>query len=305
MNRDEQWPWLGFAIEEALRLGVTSADVILGYATPEILVAQLPHEITTALLARSLASGAMSPASVLESVPPAVLAEHIESEILWRCLADAAASHQLTEKGARASEEGKRWIASILERGLSSKLIAPADVVRYIPPAEFVRDAPLTVVAEMIRAGLMKGNFDPALVLAHLTPKVIAEHLQVALAWSCIAEAVSKQLEVGDVAAAKTAEAAQPQKTEGKQPATGTTEKSALKGVVPQQRGDEKTDSHRVAVAPRKDALGGAKIEAVAPKRAAATSAPQKSDANPWTTADDLEVLDEQPLPPPPAIQKR
>ncbi len=206
--RDQHWPWLGFALEEALRHGVAEAHDVVVHATPEILVAQLPRDVTTQLLSRALDAGALSPASILETAPPLLLAEHLEPEVLWHCLADAAArAQQISAQNGSASDGGKRWLASILQRALDQALLTPADLLRFVPPAEFVRDAPLAVVAEIIRTGLNKGAFNPDLVLVHLTPKVIAENLQPRLAWQCIAEAATNKFELHHEAAAAPAPA--------------------------------------------------------------------------------------------------
>ncbi len=196
-HKDQHWPWLGFALEEALRFLVVEASDVVIYATPEVLVAQLPREVTTQLLSTALDAGAMTPATILETAPPALLAEHLEPEVLWHCLADAGARAQLSAKGGAATDGGKRWLASILQRALDQQLLSPADLLRFVPPAEFVRDAPLAVVAEIIRTGLTRGAFNPDLVLVHLTPKVIAENLQPMLAWSCIVDAVTRKFELG------------------------------------------------------------------------------------------------------------
>jgi len=50
---------------------------MLAHATPEVLVAQLPRELTSQLIAGALKTGRLTPESVLEVAPPAVLAEHL------------------------------------------------------------------------------------------------------------------------------------------------------------------------------------------------------------------------------------
>src|SRR5262245_49234473 len=104
-------PWLGFALEEALKQGVTDANELLRHANPEVLVTQLPRDLTTQLITLALGSGSLSPASVLETAPPAVLAEHVNPELLWRCMTEAATRAQLTEPGATPTTESKRWLA--------------------------------------------------------------------------------------------------------------------------------------------------------------------------------------------------
>lgn len=278
MSRDLHWPWLGFALEEGLKLGITDAQEVIAFATPDVLVAQLPHDVTSELLTRALAAGAITPGSVLETAPPNVLAEHLESEILWRLLVEAATRAQLVQKGGASNDDGKAWLGSILQHALDNALITPQDVMKFVPPSEFVRDAPLAVMAEMIRTGLTKGNFDPELVLVHLTPKVMAENLQTSLLWACIADAVQRHFEIG-------ATPSQPQAAKDTGP------------VVIEKPVIEKPQEKSAAA----EKLASAKIEPVVPSRKGAPP-PPKMVTNDWGTADDLDVIDEKPLPPPPSV---
>jgi hypothetical protein len=191
--------WLGYALQEGIRHGLTDAREMLAHATPEVLVAQLPRELTTQLIAGALKTGRLTPESVLDVAPPASLAEHLEASVLWSCLGDAAEAANLTTFGGTASTAGKRWIGEILRRAIADGLCSPDDVVRHVPPAEWVKDAPPNVLAEMLAAGLEKGSFDAKLALAHLTPELLAEHLSPALIWKCIAEAVQRSFNLGDV----------------------------------------------------------------------------------------------------------
>ena len=61
-----------------------------------------------------------------------------------------------------------------------------------MPPHEWVKDAPPTVLSEMLAHGLSKGVFDAKLALEHLTPEMLAEHLSPPLVWKCIVEAAQK-----------------------------------------------------------------------------------------------------------------
>jgi hypothetical protein len=190
--------WLGYALQEGIKHGLTDAREMLAHATPEVLVAQLPRELTTQLIANALKSGRLSPESVLEVAPPMALAEHLEASVLWSCLSDAAEAANLTSAGGSASPAGKRWMGDILGRGIADGLMSADDVVRHVPPAEWVKDAPPQLVAEMLAAGLAKGAFDAKLALAHLTPEVLAEHLSPPLVWKCIAEAAQRVFHLGD-----------------------------------------------------------------------------------------------------------
>jgi hypothetical protein len=191
--------WLGYALQEGIKHGLTDAREILAHATPEVLVAQLPRDLTTLLIAGSLKTGRLTPESVMEVAPPMILAEHLEATILWSCLSDAAEAANLVASGGSASAAGRRWMGDILGRAITDGLMTADDVVRNVPPVEWVKDAPPQVVSEMLAAGLSKGIFDAKLALAHLTPELLAEHLSPPLVWKCIAEAVSKNFHLGDV----------------------------------------------------------------------------------------------------------
>lgn len=191
--------WLGYALQEGIKHGLTDAREMLAHATPEVLVAQLPRDLTTQLIAGALKTGRLTPESVLEVAPPAQLAEHLEASVLWSCLSDAAEAANLTTVGGTASAAGKRWMGDILGRAIAEGLCSADDVVRHVPPAEWVKDAPPNVLAEMLAAGLSRGTFDAKLAIEHLTPEVLAEHLSPPLIWKCIAEAVARAFHLGSV----------------------------------------------------------------------------------------------------------
>ncbi len=193
--------WLGYALQEGIKHGLTDAREMLAHATPEVLVAQLPRDLTTQLISGALKTGRLTPESVLEVAPPTVLAEHLESSVVWSCLRDAAEAANLTTVGGTASAAGKRWMGDILGRAIADGLATADDVVKHVPPSEWVKDAPPAVLAEMLAHGLSKGVLDPKLALEHLTPEVMAEHLSPPLVWKCIADAAQRSFGLGDAAA--------------------------------------------------------------------------------------------------------
>ena len=190
--------WLGYALQEGIKHGLTDAREMLAHATPEVLVAQLPRDLTTQLISGALKTGRLTPESVLEVAPPTVLAEHLESTVVWSCLRDAAEAANLTTVGGTASAAGKRWMGDILGRAIADGLTSPEEVVKHVPPNEWVKDAPPHVVSEMLAHGLAKGAFDPKLALEHLTPEIMAEHLSPPLVWACIVDAAQKTFGLGD-----------------------------------------------------------------------------------------------------------
>ncbi len=297
IDKDLHWPWLGFALEQALERGLLESKDVMAHASPEVLVSQLPQDILVAIFSRGLANSTLTPSSVLETAPPSLLAEHLEPDVLWRCLKDAADRAGLSEKDKPRTESARQWLAAILQGALETELLAPADVMRHLPPAEFVRDTPLPVMAELIKAGLLGGKFDPALVLQHLTPSVIAENLESQLAWGCIAEAALMRFELGGAASA----AAPSRKSKSK----------------PKEREDESTgkvDLHAPgsngggkAASSSTSALRDSRIDAVAPRRPPANPDSGKSEVDlpsEWGTAEELDVVEESTLPPPPHAKK-
>jgi hypothetical protein len=279
IDRDLHWPWLGFSLEQAFERGLYDAKDVLAHATAEVLVSQLPHEVLIALFSRALASESLTPRHVLETAPPALLAEHLEPDVMWRCLKEIADRAGLSQKGGARNENGRRWLAAVLQGAIETELLTAADVLRHLPPSEFVKDTPLPVMAELIKAGLLGGKFDPQLILAHLTPQVIAEHLETSLVWMCISEAAMHRFELGSA----------PQRREDE---TG-------KIVTPKKNG---------GAAAVKQA---ARIEPVPPKRKPETKAEPSGKGEPsgpfdlpsptdWGPSDDLDVVEESPLPPPP-----
>jgi hypothetical protein len=280
-DQESHRPWLAFALEEALRRSLFSAKDILAHASPEVLVAHLPHQVISEILSRALASGTFSAAAIVETAPPALLAEYLAPDLIWRCLKDIADRAALSKKGAARATPAKQWLAGVLQRGLDTNLLGPADVLRHLPPGEFVGAAPLAVVAELIKNGLTRGSFDPALVLQHLTPTVISESLETALAWSAIAEAVARRFPMDD---------------------SPTVVGVAIAAPVSQ----DKTPPPVSIVTPPKTktgittAVASGRIDSPPKPPAAAGSAPKPLPAE-WKAVDELDLLEEETLPPRPA----
>lgn len=197
IDKDRHRPWLAYALEESLEHALLSPRDIVGHANPEVLVTQLPPAVISVLLSRALAIGTFSAAQVLESAPPALLAEHLNPEVMWRCLKDAAERGGVSRKGGTRSAPSRQWFASVLARALECELITPADVLRYLPPSEFVAEATRPVLVDLLKEALARSTFDPELVLQHITPIVIAESLETSLVWECIAAAAARHFELG------------------------------------------------------------------------------------------------------------
>lgn len=200
IDKDQHRPWLAYALEESLEHALLTPRDVIDHANPEVLVTQLPPSVISVLLSKALSIGTFSAAQVLASAPPALLAEHLNPEVMWRCLTDAADRGGLSRTGGARTERSKQWFASVLSRALESQFVTPADVLRFLPPSEFVNAAPRPVLAELIKEALSRSSIDAELVLNHLTPMVIAESLETSLVWACIQEAAARHFELGATA---------------------------------------------------------------------------------------------------------
>ena len=309
-DKDRHRPWLAYALEESLGRSLLAPRDVIDYANPEVLVTQLPPAVISDLLSRALTMGTFSPAQVLESAPPAVLAEHLDPEVMWRCIKEAADRGGLSKKVGARSAPARLWFASVLARALESELVSPADVVRFLPPAEFVAEAPRPVLAELIKAALGRASFDAALVLEHLTPLVIADHLETSLVWACIAEAAARHFELGTsavrgdepgaakaaIAAGAAAAALRPVAKVIDREKAAALEKRAA--AILNERTGSSAIARPVVGAPTSGRAEIAPPRAVAPILAATPLAPAaRGEATEWSPADDLDVLEDQPLP--------
>jgi hypothetical protein len=300
--------WLGYALQEGIKHGLTDAREILAHATPEVLVAQLPPQLTTQLIAGSLKTGKLTPDSVLEVAPPYTLAKNLEPAILWSCLSDAAEAANLVSVGGTASAAGRRWMGSILQHGIDQQLITPEDVVRHVPPVEWVKDAPPNVLTDMLAAGLSQGVFNAKLALVHLTPEVAAENCSPPLLWSCIAEAVSKAFNLHDAGtqASQTLQKATAQLD--KQDKSNKERAAADKERAERERAEreraERERADRELRSDRHKIESKTKLEPVVVKGAAVTK-PLPDDAESWENvvmpvSDDEVVEETSPGPPEP-----
>ena len=189
---------------------------------------------------------------MLESAPPSLLAEHLNPAVMWRCLKEAAERGGLSRKGGARNPSARQWFTSIVARALESELIAPADVVRFLPPGEFVAEAPKSVMAKLIETALSRGSFDPTLVLEHITPSVIAENLETSFVWDCIAEAAAKHFDLEAAPAAPRRRARAPRRWRRRQPRRSRSRRFA-KAAKPIEREkpaiERKTAADKAAIA--------------------------------------------------------
>jgi hypothetical protein len=90
-TRARQWfaSIVGRALESAL---VTPADV-LRFLPPSEFAAGAPRSVMAELLREALARSRFDPELVLQHITPTVMAENLETSLVWACVSEAAAHH--------------------------------------------------------------------------------------------------------------------------------------------------------------------------------------------------------------------
>lgn len=78
-------------VESGLENQIFAPGDVLAHATPDVLANNLPPELMSKILAASLAAGSMTPERVLETLTPELLSKHLPHDVLWACIAAAAA----------------------------------------------------------------------------------------------------------------------------------------------------------------------------------------------------------------------
>jgi hypothetical protein len=324
IDKDRHRPWLGYALEESLRRSLYSAKDVIAHASPEVLVAQLPPQLISELIARALASGTFSPAQVIETAPPELMAAYLDPALIWHCLRDVADRSGLSKKGASRAAPARQWLAAVLQRALESELISAADVLRFLPPSELVSDSTRAVVAELIKNALVRGSFDAGLVLQHLTPSVIADNLEASLAWACISEAVTRGFDIsarpddhnGAIAATPPPVAAVPAApyppavAAAAAPPASAPVPVPAPGVVPARATFKPSDKDKMfeqtvmdkssapAAAPKPKAAPSTATPAPAARPPATPPRPAAPRDSDWRPGDELDIVDEEELPP-------
>jgi hypothetical protein len=266
---------LGFALDQAMERGLYEPKDVVGYATPEVLVSQLPNEVLVALLSQALSTESLTPRNVIDIAPPSLLAEHLEPEVIWKCLREIAEREGIAEKGKTRTQIARNWLGAILQGAIETELLAAADVMRHLPPAEFVGHTPLPVMAELIKAGLLGGKFDPSLVLQHLTPQVMADHLETSLVWAAIEEAATVRYELGS-------------RPDHQDEVTKPQEETNPTMTVPKKNGNKVKEARIEPVVAKKAPKG---------EQTGPYDLPKSED---WGGSDELDVVEESTLPPPP-----
>jgi hypothetical protein len=91
MSLEARQRWFARMMESGLEQKIFAPSDVLAHATPDVLATSLPPELLSKVLAASLSAGAMTPDRVLETVTPEAMSKHLPHDVLWACIASAAA----------------------------------------------------------------------------------------------------------------------------------------------------------------------------------------------------------------------
>jgi hypothetical protein len=83
----------------------------------------------------------------------------------------------------------RRWLTTLLEEGMRLGVLEPADLLRHMTPSVLATDLPPSMVAKLLQTGLSGGAFSPDVVVSTLGVPALAEHLPFLVLWGCVQQA--------------------------------------------------------------------------------------------------------------------
>ena len=90
------------------------------------------------------------------------------------------------------SDQRQAWFARVVESGLQNGIFNPADVLAHATPDVLASHLPPELLSKVLAASLAAGAMTPEGVLETVTPELLARHLPHEVLWSCIAAAAAR-----------------------------------------------------------------------------------------------------------------
>jgi hypothetical protein len=90
------------------------------------------------------------------------------------------------------SDQRQAWFARVVESGLQHKIFEPADVLAHATPDVLASHLPPELLSKVLAASLAAGAMTPERVLETVTPELLARHLPHEVLWACIAAAAAR-----------------------------------------------------------------------------------------------------------------
>ena len=86
----------------------------------------------------------------------------------------------------------QRWFTQMLEAGLGERIIDPADVLKHATPDVLANNLPAELMSKMLQASLDAGAMTAEHVIATVTPHLLAEHIPHDVLWACISDGAER-----------------------------------------------------------------------------------------------------------------
>ena len=90
------------------------------------------------------------------------------------------------------SDQRKAWFARVMESGLEHQILQPADVLTHATPDILANHLPPELLSKVLAGALAAGTMTPERVLETVTPQLLALHLPHDVLWACIAAAAAR-----------------------------------------------------------------------------------------------------------------
>jgi len=91
-----------------------------------------------------------------------------------------------------SQDQRQAWFARVVESGLQNQIFNPADVLAHATPDVLANHLPADLLSKVLQASLMSGSMTPERVLETVTPELLARHVPHEVLWACIAAAAAR-----------------------------------------------------------------------------------------------------------------
>src|SRR5262245_66648052 len=90
------------------------------------------------------------------------------------------------------SDQRQAWFARVVESGLQNEIFNPADVLAHATPDVLANNLPPELLSKVLATSLAAGAMTPERVLETVTPEIMSQHLPHDVLWECIARAAER-----------------------------------------------------------------------------------------------------------------
>ena len=91
-----------------------------------------------------------------------------------------------------SQDQREAWFAKVMESGLEHQMFNPADVLAHATPDVLASHLPPDLLSRVLQSSLAAGSMTPDRVLETVTPQMLAKHLPHDVLWACIQAAAAR-----------------------------------------------------------------------------------------------------------------